>query len=199
MRWNRRNSTWYLMLPIASGPIPECTARRDRLAVVLYAKTFKARRWDGVDVGRDLQRLGRSQLFGGEDLGAGPAGAENHLGFSDQVRLQIVRAAVGVGHVHIESGHCVLGGILDAGGPVIADQCDCGAFAGGDDPGGKADHAGGAENTHAAILPAGAAQFLLDAGDHRRRRGERTRRIGEDRDLERREHGLACGLQHVER
>ena len=84
---------------------------------------------------------------------------------------------------------------------LAPDEGDGGALERGDDAGRGSDDAGGAEHRDrgaaklaALLLP----KRLFDDGDHCGGGGERARRVGEKRNLERLQQRLAGGVEHVE-
>ena len=57
MRWNRPDSVLYLMLPIASGPMPSVPCGGELRAVRHHVQALHAGRRNGVDVGHDQKTL----------------------------------------------------------------------------------------------------------------------------------------------
>ena len=89
----------------------------------------------------------------------------------------------------------------DAINAAVSNERHLRAFQRGNDRGGEADDAGGAEHGDLRALPAlveFGAQHALDAGDHGRGRGERAGRVGESRQAERWHQRLLGGIHHIE-
>ena len=163
---------------------------------------FDARWRHGVDVGNNEKFLGEFFVFFGDHLNAGGGGCENHFGVGDDVAFLLGGFAVDRFQVNAEAllgNRSILDDAFDA---AMGDELNVGAFESGNDRGGKADDTGRPEYGDLGALPAAAEfefQLALNAGDHRGRCREGARRIGKNRALERRHHGLLGRFHHVER
>ena len=137
----------------------------------------------------------------GNDLHAGGGGGEDHLGVGDDFALLLRRLAVDGFEVDTEALLGDLGVLDDAFDAAMRDELYVGAFECGDDGGGEADDAGGAEYGDLHAFPVAVElilQHALDAGDHGGGSRERAGGVREDRALERRHHRLGRGFHHVE-
>ena len=127
---------------------------------------------------------------------------EDDIGLARERRLLLLGRAVGVIERLVEARIGFERELLDALGPVIADESGLGPVAHGNHGRGERNHARPAEHHHSHPLEVEReffAERLLGASDHGGSGGEGAGGIGEYRDLEGRHHRLLGAVHHVER
>ena len=142
----------------------------------------------------------RRQSCRSEDLHTRFGRRQHDVGVANHAQLDLLEVGLGRRDLDLVLVGEAVGGGAGVRHRLVTDDVDIGAGIGRQHGCRRANRTGAADHGDTLALERGAVVALkraLDAGDHRCRRGEGARGIGEHADLERRDHGAVRRLDHI--